>query len=251
MTGRLFPILLIIALTGCFPEAENDLGKDEDNTPDDGGSSLGGTASLVLTTADLDGSDYPLAVKAQIIASAGAQYEIKLNDQVVETGDMPAEPKPQGPFSGITDGNNERWVFFVIPEAGSHTVTLTETLDNEIETDTANIVLGTACEENADFFENESAFGLSDLSCAGSCHSNSGTAFIIDSTSFSTLKTSEIFTRSNYINFAHMPAELDVTPYATGGKLVHSGGVKWTTASATHFRAMETAYRIAEDFVCP
>lgn len=128
-------------------------------------------------------------------------------------------------------------------------MTLTETLNGEIETDTATVVVGNDCEENFLFFESESALTGADFNCTGSnCHS--GTAFILDTSDFNTLKVSDIFNRDTYINFAHMPAELDVTPYAIGGKLDHTGGEKWQPGSATHFRAMETAFRAAESFTC-
>jgi hypothetical protein len=247
MTSRLFILLFTLTLVSCFPKVENDL--DKVDASNEGGETLGGAASLVITSADLDGSDYPLAVKATVIATAGSQYEIKLGDQIVESGNMPVKPKPQGPFSGISDGNNERWVFFVIGESGRHTVTLTETLNGEVETDTALVTIGDDCEENTDFFENESALSSANFSCTGSsCHS--GTAFDLDTSNFDSLKVSDIFGRSTYMNFAHMPAELDVTPYAVGGKLDHTGDVKWQPGTATHFRAMETAYRAVENFTC-
>ncbi|MDN3648234.1 hypothetical protein QWZ13_04845 [Reinekea marina] len=239
---------VVLCLSACFPKAENDLGQS-DNNPDDT-DTVGGAASLVLKTADLLNSDYPLAVHATVIASAGAQYEISLNGQLVEAGNMPAEPKPQGPFSGLNDGNNERWVYFVISEPGQHSIELTETLNGEVETDSVSLTLGSDCDENDDFFNDEPAIQSADFSCTGSgCHN--GTAFPIDLTNFDTLAETDIFGRDAYMNFAHMPAQADVTPYATGGKLIHTGDVKWTQNSATHMRMMEVAFRAYSSFTCP
>lgn len=92
MTSRFIVLLLALSLVGCFPDAVNDLDKDKD--ANEGGGTLGGAASLVITSADLDNSDYPIAVKAKVIASAGSQYEIKLGNKIVEAGNMPVDPKP-------------------------------------------------------------------------------------------------------------------------------------------------------------
>ena len=252
MVSRLIVFMFALSLTSCFPEAENDLDQDDSGS---GFAVSTGPATIKLVTSDLNRSDYPIAVKAVITASAGAAYDLKLGDESIASGLMPPNPILQGPASGITDGNNVRLVYFVVAEPGAHTVTLTETLDGEVETDTAVLSnVGARCEANSDFYSNESAIGPSVFTECEQCHSEQGTAtFDIDGSTYGSIASTRTLTETDYFKFAHMPANMDPTPGEgmNGGEFNHSGGLRWPQDSATHFRVMELAYRAAENFTCP
>lgn len=252
MVPRLIILVLAISLSSCFPEVENDL--DQGNTDLEVEVSSG-PASLQLTTSNLERSDYPIAVKATITASAGAAYYLKLNNDTVASGFMPPTPILQGPASGLTDGNNLRLVYFVVAEPGNHTVTLTETLNGEVETDTAVLSnVGARCEANSDFYSNESAIGPSVFTECEQCHSEQGTAtFDIDGSTYGSIASTRTLTETDYFKFAHMPANMDPTPGEgmNGGEFNHSGELRWPQDSATHFRVMELAYRVSQSFTCP
>lgn len=252
MASRFLILLFTLSLVSCFPEVENDLGKE------DTGSSFAvstGPASIKLTTSSLDRSDYPLAVKAEVTASAGAAYEVKLGDETIASGLMPPKPILQGPASGLTNGNNVRLVYFVVAEPGTHTVTLTEILDGKVETDKAILDnIGARCEANSEFYINESAIGPRFFTVCEDCHSEKGEAtFSIDGSTYGKIASTRTLTETEYLVFAHMPANFDPTPgnKMYGGELKHSGELRWPQDSTTHFRVMELAYRVNQSFICP
>jgi hypothetical protein len=238
------------SLVACLPEVGTggaDSNGDSNNT-DSGPLS----ADIMLTTDNSATTNYPLAVKAEITASAGSTYEVKLGDTVIESGNMPSNALLQGPFSGITDGNNKRLVYFVIGESGEHEVSVVIEKNDEIVTDSESLTIGAAsCDNNPSFYENENL--SSNFSC-GDCHESGGTAsFIIDGSSVTTIAAVPKFNAADPYIFANTPANLDRTPgdNTFGGEYSHSGGVRWSPDSEAHFRVLELAYRIRNDFSCP
>jgi hypothetical protein len=240
-----------LALVACLPEDLNNT-SDGDDSNDNGTGTSSLSADIILTVDNTANTDYPLAVKAEITATAGSTYEVKLGDTVVESGNMPSNTLLQGPASGITDGNNKRLVYFVIGEAGTHSVNLTIGKDGETETDSQTLTISSgSCVINSSFYENESL--SANFSC-GNCHESGGTAsFIIDGSSITTIANVPKFNGSDPYLFANMPANLDRTPgdNTFGGEYSHSGGQRWAPDSEAHFRVLELAYRIRNDFSCP
>ena len=253
--ARWLILLLCIPLQGCFVEAPGGAGAV--STGSNSGSSGGGESSSALsadvrlmTNGDANG-DFPLGIKATITATAGSTYTLKLGDDVIESGAMPTNALLQGPASGITDGNNKRLVYFVIPQSGTQQVSLTIAKGGLTATDSETISIASNCESNDSFYINEE---LADNFSCGGCHEAGGTAsFIIDGSSLATISNVPKFNGSDPYVLANTPANLDRTPGANtfGGEYSHSGGVRWSPDSVAHFRTLELAYRVRNDFTCP
>lgn len=241
-------LFVCISLVGCLPESP--LSPDEDSGAGGGESSGELTVDLTLGTSSPSNIDYPVTVRARIEGSKGAQYELSLNDSVIESARLPSTgTNIGGPFSGTEGPTNYRYVYFVIGEPGGHRIDVSLTRGDETVLTTESLTIGSVCDANENFYAQAN---LSTRFSCGNCHEPGGNAsFIIDGSSYASIAQTDKYTSSNPYIMANMPANLDPTPEGRGGELVHSGGEKWTQSSPTHIRMLELAYRVANDFSCP
>jgi hypothetical protein len=234
-----------LALVACLPEDLNNT-SDGDDSNDNGTGTSSLSADIELTYSSAAPGDYPLGIRAEVTATAGSEYVVKLGDEVIESGSMPPNPILQGPASGLTDGNNKRLVYFAIGEPGTKTVSVSITKNNETETASDTVTVGNVYEQNDNFYG--STLNPSDFNSCQGCHSPAP-----NTSSFCQFKNwDKVQNVSDPYRVANAPANTDPTPGSgmTGGEYSHSDGVKWTQDSAKHFRMLELVYRMRNDTGC-
>ncbi|WP_320823091.1 hypothetical protein [Reinekea sp.] len=201
--------------------------------------------SLIVTAGNTPNGDYPVAAGVEMRAVAGSQYELRLNGELLESGNMPTTAIVTGPFSGLTTHDNIHLTNLTLAQAGANVVELTISKDGATETTEVSLDIGNQCSGvNENFFANEVQSSFN--SCSG-CHTQQP-----DNSSFAALKLwNKIRDSSERYFVAQVAAEFDAWPQATGGNLVHSAGQRWAPNSAEHLRVIEMLYRMDSDFSCP
>ncbi|ATX78119.1 MAG: hypothetical protein MUQ43_07805 [Reinekea forsetii] len=201
--------------------------------------------SLNVTAGTTPNGDFPVAARVQMRAVVGSQYELRLNGELLESGNMPTEAVVAGPFSGLTSNDNIRQTYLTFAQAGANVVELTIIKDGQRDSTELSLDIGNQCSGlNENFFANQVQSSFN--SCTG-CHTEQP-----DNSSFAALKRwDKIRAASERYFVAHVAAQFDAWPQAVGGALVHSGGERWVPGSAEHLRAIELLYRMASDFSCP
>ena len=235
-----------LALVACLPEDLNNT-SDGDDSNDNGTGTSSLSADIELTYSSAAPGDYPLGIRAEVTATAGSAFVVKLGDEIIESGTMPPNPILQGPASGLTDGNNKRLVYFAIGSPGTKTVSVSIVKNDETETASDTVTVGNTCEENDNFYG--STLNPSDFNSCQGCHAPSP-----NTTSYSDFKTwDKVQNTSDPYRVANAPANADLTPESTTGRKVysHDGKQKWSQDSAKHFRMLELVYRMRNDFSCP
>jgi len=201
--------------------------------------------SLIVTAGNTPNGDFPVAARVEMRAVAASQYELRLNGELLESGNMPTTAIVTGPFSGLTTQDNIRLTYLTFAQAGTNVVELTISKDGTAETTEVSLEIGNQCSGvNENFFANEVQSSFN--SCTG-CHTQQP-----DNSSFAALKLwNKIRDSSERYFVAHVAAQFDAWPQATGGNLVHSAGQRWAPSSAEHLRVIEMLYRMDTDFSCP
>ncbi|WP_320823695.1 hypothetical protein [Reinekea sp.] len=201
--------------------------------------------SLIVTAGNTPNGDFPVAARVQMRAIAASQYELRLNDELLESGNMPTTAIVTGPFSGLTSSDNIRQTYLTLAQTGANVVELTIIKDGKRETTEVRLEIGNQCSGvNENFYANEVQSSFN--SCTA-CHTQQP-----DNSSFAALKLwNKIRDSSERYFVAHVAAQFDVWPQATGGDWVHSGGQRWAPNSAEHLRVIEMLYRMDTDFSCP
>jgi len=240
-------LLLCIPLQSCYVDVPSNGGENSDNNSGVAEQEAGTLiTSLTVTKGTTPDGDFPVAALVNMRGVFASQYELRLDGELLESGNMPGTAIVTGPFSGITTTDNYRLSYITIGSAGDHTLELKITKNGESETRTSTINVGNQCSgENENWFAANVQSSFDE--CTG-CHTQAP-----NNNSFAELKTwDKIVNSGNDIYFvAHSAARLDVMPEANGGSYSHSDGRRWTPGSDAHLRVIEMLYRMDADFICP
>jgi len=237
--------LAALLLSGCFlveePPADDEDDSDKDTDPVSGEM----ITSLTVEKGTTPNGDFPVAAKVTMRAVAASEYELRLNGELIESGNMPATAIVTGPFSGIETTDNIRLTYLTFAQAGDNIVELKIIKDDESETLSTTVNIGNQCSgENENFFASEVQASFDECR---DCHTQ-----VPDNSSFATLKTwDKIQNTSDVYYVAHAPARFDTMPQANGGAYSHSDGKRWSPGSSEHLRVIEMLYRMDSDFSCP
>ncbi len=240
-------LLLALLLQGCFVEVDpGDVTNDKTDTTDDNEQEAGELiTSLTVLKGDTPDGDFPLAVRVTMRGAVASQYELRLNGELLESGNMPATAIVTGPFSGQDTNDNYRLTYVTLGQAGDNEIELTLTKEGVSEKRAITVNLGNQCSgENENWF---AANVQSSFNGCTDCHTD-----VPDNSSFAALKTwDKIQNSSDLYYVAHAPANFDTMPEANGGNYSHSDGRKWQPNSSEHLRVIEMLYRMDADFTCP
>ena len=121
-----------------------------------------------VTAGTTPNGDFPVAARVQMRAVVGSQYELRLNGELLESGNMPTEAVVAGPFSGLTSNDNIRQTYLTFAQAGANVVELTIIKDGQRDSTELSLDIGNQCSGlNENFFANQVQSSFN--SCTG-CH---------------------------------------------------------------------------------